>query len=191
MRLVAAVGFLMTLALLACVRLYAEPPKRVEAVGHFGSLKFGGDEGYEDDSSAYGFTVTGAFRPRWAIEVDSVWGHRESFDAQGLGRKSTRNITSIHIAYRRGSERAYWFGGVGPGFQRDRSRGRTLFQNPGDPSPVVIDVTASDIRFAALGYKTGVVFAPAKHVIIRGEVLFQHAFVLPNVMARIGVGIRF
>jgi hypothetical protein len=56
---------------------------------------------------------------------------------------------------------------------------------------VVIDVTASDIRFAALGYKTGVVFAPAKHVIIRGEVLFQHAFVLPNVMARIGVGIRF
>ena len=37
MRLVAAVGFLLTFALLACVRLYAEPPKRVEAVGHFGT----------------------------------------------------------------------------------------------------------------------------------------------------------
>ena len=66
-----------------------------------------------------------------------------------------------------------------------------MFQNPGDAAPSVIEVSATDNRFVPLGYKTGVVFAPAKHVIIRGEVLFQHAFVLPNVMARIGVGIRF
>lgn len=191
MRVVAAAGCLFILALLICAPLGAEPPQRVEAVGHFGGLKFGGDEGYEGASIAYGFTVTGAFRPRWALEVDAVRSQQEYFGAQGLGSKATRSIASMHITYRRGSERAYWFGGVGPGFERNRARGRTLFQNPGDPAPSVIEVSATDNRFAPLGYKTGVVFAPAKHVIIRGEVLFQHAFVLPNVMARIGVGIRF
>jgi hypothetical protein len=191
MRFVASLSCLFALALVSCVRLCAEPPRRTEAVGHFGSLKYGGDEGYEGDSSAYGFTITGVFRPRWAIEVDSVWGNRDTYDSQGLGSSASRSITSAHIVYRRGSERVYWFAGVGPGFQREKSRFRGLFQNPGEPAPVVREFNSTDSRFAPLGYKTGVVFAPAKHVIIRGEVLFQHAFVLPNVMARIGVGIRF
>ena len=49
----------------------------------------------------------------------------------------------------------------------------------------------ADSEGVTIGYKTGVVVSPMKRLVIRGEVHFQHALVLPNVMARVGVGFRF
>lgn len=189
---VAPARLILTVILGVCAPfLRAEPPERAEAVGHFGGLKFGGDEGFMGSGTAYGFTATLPFRPRWAVEADLTRGERDTYDSDGLGSSETRTLATFHLVYRLGSERVYWFGGVGPGIQHENSRVRGLFQNPLEPNPVVREFSETSTDFAPLGYKTGVVVSPAKRLVIRGEVHFQHALVLPNVMARVGVGIRF
>ncbi|MCC7342649.1 MAG: porin family protein [Bryobacterales bacterium] len=189
---VAPAWFMLTIASSVCAPfLRAEPPGRAEGVGHFGSLKFGGDEGFMGSGTAYGFTATLPFHPRWAVEADLTRGERDTYDSDGLGSSETRTLTTFHLVYRRGSERVYWFGGVGPGIQHGNIRVRGLFQNPSEPSPAVREFSETSTDFAPLGYKTGVVVSPMKRLVIRGEVHFQHALVLPDVMARVGVGFRF
>lgn len=188
-----AVAFaVLTMAGLAAVPVaFAEPPKAVEAVGHFGSLRHAGDEGSIGDSAAWGGTLTLPFAQRWAVELDAVTGRTESFDDAGLGFRSRRTLFASHLQYRRGTEKVYGFIGLGPGWQREAEEGRALFQLPGDSGPAARNYSRTDTRFAPLGYKAGIVINPTKRLLIRGEVLLQHAYTLPNIMARVGIGWRF
>ncbi|MCW5963595.1 MAG: hypothetical protein KIT83_06125 [Bryobacterales bacterium] len=171
--------------------LLCEPPKRPEIIGHYGALRYGADEGWDGSSAAYGGTVTIPFARRWAVEADLATGQQVDFDSQGFGRRTRRIIVSGHIQYRRGTERAYWFVGFGPGLQYKSNSGRHLVQQSSDPEPVVRHFSSTGNEFAPIGYKTGVVVNPTRSLLIRGEVLMQHAYILPNAMFRIGVGWRF
>ena len=172
-------------------RALADPPKRAEAVFHYGVMRYGGDEGSAGSTAALGGTLTVPFAGRWAIEADVTTAKLEVLNSFVDDWSDRRTITSFHLVYRRGAERAYWFGGVGTGFESESVSGRSLVQLPGDAEPTFHDASVSRTKFAPIGYKTGVVVAPWKKLVIRGEVLMQHTYILPNIMARVGVGIRF
>lgn len=181
----------LTLAAARCVPLaVAEPPKAVEAVGHFGLFRFGGDEGFGDSVAGYGGTLTLPFARRWAAEADVVTAF-QSHMYQGFGIDTRRSLLSGHLVYRRGDERAYWFAGFGPGLQHDARNGVAYrVTSLTDPTPVLRSISSTD-QSLTLGYKTGVVVNATGNLVIRGEVLMQHQYVLPNTMLRIGVGWRF
>lgn len=176
---------------LLSLALLAEAPKRPEIIGNVGVLRYGADEGWDGSSAAYGGTVTIPFASRWAVEADVATGQQDNFDSEGFGRRTRRTIVGGHIQYRRGTERAYWFVGFGPGLQYMSNSGRHLVQQPSDPEPVAREFSSTSNRIAPIGYKTGVVVNATGSLLIRGEVLMQHAYVLPNAMFRIGVGWRF
>lgn len=173
------------------VAAWAEPPRDVEVVGHFGSFRFAGDESWGGTTRGYGFTGTFPFARRWAFEADLVNGTDEETVSDGTGFRDRRVLTSFHAVYRRGDERFYWFVGAGPGFQNSNQRVRTALPGPPDSFIGIREFRSSESDFSPLGYKTGIVAAAYKGLIFRTEVAFQHVYALPNVMVRIGVGWRF
>lgn len=179
--------------LLFCTGLpvFAEPPRDVEVVGHFGSFRFAGDESWGGSTVGYGFTGTIPFTRRWALEADFVRGTDEEAASDGTGFRDRRVLTTFHAVYRRGDERFYWFVGAGPGFQNSDQRSRTALPGPPDSFIGIREFRSSESDFSPLGYKTGIVAAAHKGLIFRGEVAFQHVYALPNVMVRFGVGWRF
>ncbi len=187
-----AVSFLLAAVVLLCIpaRTPAEPPKAVEAVGHFGVLRHAGDESSLGSSPAWGGTVTLPFARRWAVDVDATAGHLDNYDSDGIGYENRRTLLTAHLQYRRGSEKVYGFVGIGTGLQWSEQEGRFRYQQyPTDPRTATYRDPEND--FAPLGYKAGVVVNPKSRLLIRGEVFLQHAYALPNVMARIGIGWRF
>jgi hypothetical protein len=179
MRLYVAV-FLM----LAAAPAFCEPPSRIELFGSFGSMRGGGDEGSQGSAAAYGGAVTIPFTARWAIDVQTL----TSRFAEGPDYRVRRLLLSPGVQYRRGSDRAHWFISLGPGIQRDRSRGTyLLYDASGVARPVSFNGTDSG---RTLHWRTGAVICPASRALVRMEVYWVNRYVLPNVGALVSVGLR-
>jgi hypothetical protein len=175
---------LVILVLLAGVPGFCEPPKRIELFGSVGSMRGAGDEGSQGSEAAYGGAVTVPFTSRWAIDVEAVTSRFTS----GPDHRVHRLLLSPGVQYRRGNDRAYWFVSLGPGIQRDRSRGTYLvYDGSGGARPASIDETDSGLT---LHWRTGAVIRPASRALVRMEFYWANRYVLPNVGVLVSVGLR-
>jgi hypothetical protein len=175
---------LAVLLILAGAPAFCEPPSRIEVFGDFGSMRGGGDEGSQGSAAAYGGSVTIPFTARWAIDVQAL---TSSF-ADGPDFRVRRLLLSPGVQYRRGSDRAHWFISLGPGLQRDRSRGAyLLYDSSGGARPV--SFVATDYG-RTLHWRTGAVICPASRALVRLEFYWANRYVLPNVGVLLSVGLR-
>jgi hypothetical protein len=156
-------------------------PKAVEVFGQIGYGKPGDDDISLGAGVVYGGAVTLPLSPRWAVDLD-VQHSRTTYDASaGHTFGTRRTLVSPAILYRRGSGRVYWFAGGGFGGRIDHMYGR----NPGWPEfRRSGNGTASPVR-------TGVVGGVTKHLLLRADLYFVFACLVPDAGVKLGIGYRF
>lgn len=154
-------------------------PKRPEVFGQIGVFRDGGDEGSLGTGVSVGGSAMIPFAERWAADI-AVHSFQTDLTI-GADSTTLRSILFLPaVAYRRGSEKAYFFIGGGVGAEQARSRFRASGQAFGFTSNGML-----------VHWRTGFVANPARQVLIRFDLIMAHRYVLPNVGATIGVGYRF
>ena len=162
----------------------AQPWRAVEVFGTAGAMRGASDEGSAGSAAAFGGAATIPFRERWAVDVQALTASLSNHPDFLLRRV----LLSPGILYRRGNERSRWFIAAGPGLQMDRSRGEfQVADSAGQPRTVAFSGSENGLT---LHWRTGAVFQPNAHLLVRAEFFWVNRHVLPTLGAAVSLGIR-
>lgn len=175
--------------LLASIPALAQPV-RPEIYGQVGVLRLAGDEGSLGSGVAYGGAVVLPFHRRWALDIDVITARAtEDRPAPDLFTER-RTLVLPSVIARWGNERIYGYAGGGAGLQSESSRVRgRIFTSPTDPGSVF--ERESTVHGVTLHGKTGFVYSPAPHLVLRADLTLAWRYVLPSVGFKLGLGYRF
>jgi len=178
--------FLLLTVLIVSAFTLAAQPRRVDAFGQVGWMRWAGDEGSLGGSAAYGGAVMIPLNRRWAVDVDVLTSvKRTDYEPDQYFRTRRTTLTPAVVA-RWGTDRVYGFVGGGVGGQWDAIQFRRA---PIVGLPQSFDRT--DTNFIYLLGKGGLVAVVTGRFLIRADLMLNFPFVLPNAVVRIGAGWRF
>lgn len=110
--------------------------------------------------------------------------------------RTRRTLVLPSLVGRWGSERGYFFAGGGVSAQMDRFTFQSAF-SPGLLPPGARDLGGGRFETVAretgpmFHARTGVVRALGESFLVRIDLIWAHRYVLPNIVATGGIGIRF
>ncbi|MEZ5403386.1 MAG: hypothetical protein R2729_27140 [Bryobacteraceae bacterium] len=167
------------LLFVAAAMAEAEPPAKPELFAHGGFLRAGADEGWLSAGGSFGGTVVVPFASRFALDVDVAAASR-TVSNFGSDFRWRRTLLSPSVVWRKGSERAYFFlgGGVGGQFETTRFRSPERIAEAPNARPTIL-------------FRTGGTGVIRGRLLWRGDLLWAHSHILPNLSLRAGIGYRF
>jgi len=153
---------------------------RPEVFGQFGVTRIGEDEGSVGSGPTFGGAVTVPFARRWAVDVavNTTTAERQ---IGGSNLESSSTFLLPAVVYRRGTEKAHFFIGGGPGVEFTNRRLEEISRRVFDTND----------HGGLLHWRTGFVASVSSRVLVRFDVLLAHRFVLPSIGATGGIGYRF
>lgn len=178
--------FLLLPVLIAAVCPLIAQPRRVDAFGQFGWMRWAGDEGSLGNAAAYGGAVMIPVTRRWAVDVDLLTSVQKTDFEPGQYFRTRRTTLSPALVARWGTDRVYGFIGGGVGNQWDAIQFR---RDPIVGIPQSFDRT--DSNFLYLLGKGGVVAVVTNRLLFRADLMLNFPFVMPNTIFRVGAGWRF
>jgi hypothetical protein len=169
-------AWLFLLALPLCAQ-----PRSPEVFAQIGWGAAQDDEGSVGKGAVYGGAFTIPLASRWAIDVDAQHTRTLRTVAPGYEFGARRTLIGPAILYRRGSGRAYWFGGAGAG-----ARIENLFSR----APGLPEYTNRSGGWT-IPVRTGFVTAVTDRLLLRAEVYAVASFLAPDAGVKLGIGYRF